>query len=302
MATIDDIMNQIGNEPTPTGQIRRLAEIVSEAVDAMNATTSQLETKAAQLHNHEAALASPQTVGHVKPGAGFELLSDGTINVAPTLEGLVRRPLSVTPMPGAVPLAGPDGTLSGWIPDSAGILVGSPVYLPGPVLPSGFLWPDRSLVLFADWPELHAAYTAGYLSVQNSNDGNYPGRWVRNDATNPTGLYLPSLGGAFLRPWRPGQSWDTGRPDGHVQGDAIRNMTGTATSIRTIQNPWYTGVLYQTSGANVVNGSGASNPSWSVNFNAARQVPTANENRPVNIAWPLAIYLGKPAKHQESAA
>ena len=74
-----------------------------------------------------------------------------------------------------------------------------------------------------------------------------------------------------------------------IQGDAIRNMTGRATSVE-MGDPghgsWATGVfINDTYSGWEGSGDGSDRgASYVINFDASRAVPTANENRPVNMA------------------
>ena len=71
---------------------------------------------------------------------------------------------------------------------------GMQVPMAGKKLYPNCVWPDRSLVLFADWPELKAEYDAGYIyATTEASAAVYPGLFVRNNAG--TGLYLPDIGG-----------------------------------------------------------------------------------------------------------
>ena len=66
------------------------------------------------------------------------------------------------------------------------------------------VWPDRSLVLFADWPELKAEYDAGYIAITTEgNAATYPALFAAK--ADSSGLYLPDIGGLswhFRRTWR----------------------------------------------------------------------------------------------------
>ena len=86
---------------------------------------------------------------------------------------------------------------------------------------------------------------------------------------------------------------------GEIQEDAIRNITGTLDASRS-----GAGLLVEGSGASgafsiqrtrwstkASAGSGATQPIV-LDFDASRSVPTANENRPLNIGLTPAIYLG----------
>lgn len=103
-------------------------------------------------------------------------------------------------------------------------------------------------------------------------------------ANKRIGLFLTD-GGHFLRMWTPGQSIDSGRTAGTLQGDAIRNITGQI-------GPGVTGETVGASGAfTAINvgtafADGTGKQSYQFNFNAALQVPTAAENRPNSLAMP----------------
>ncbi len=106
------------------------------------------------------------------------------------------------------------------------------------------------------------------------------------------GLVLPDLRGEFIRGWDDGKGVDSGRTLLSAQGDAIRNITGVIgySSLGDAQ-----GLLGYVSGA--FSGSDSKAPALSgesasgyqrslyANFNASAVVPTANENRPRNIAF-----------------
>lgn len=105
-----------------------------------------------------------------------------------------------------------------------------------------------------------------------------------------TTFNLPDLRGLFLR----GLNGTNAAELGVEQGDAIRNITGYF-GLRASQDPT-TCVTQVTSGGVFYNaqaggGTGYPNTSFRASGNrnvtgidASRQVPTANENRPVNVA------------------
>lgn len=115
----------------------------------------------------------------------------------------------------------------------------------------------------------------------------------------PSGV-LPDMRGEFPRGWDNGRGVDAGRGLLSVQGDAIRNITGRFHDIvyqDLALNSVGFGAFYQD--ANIKNmrvGSYENGNSKSLSlpssqqgdgifFDASRVVPTANENRPRNIAF-----------------
>lgn len=108
-----------------------------------------------------------------------------------------------------------------------------------------------------------------------------PSGWAMANGANGT----VDLRGHFLRAWDAGRGVDPGRGLGTMQGDAIRNITGSVSLMH--------------GGPSGFSGAFASSGSYSYSwwdgsafrgydnyfsFDASRMVPTAAENRPVNIA------------------
>lgn len=93
---------------------------------------------------------------------------------------------------------------------------------------------------------------------------------------------LPDLRGEFLRGWDAARNLDPERGFGTVQGDAIRNIIGTFggndQERRFLSGPFY---YIGTDGGGK---TGSSNGTDNFGFVASRVVPTANENRPHNVA------------------
>jgi microcystin-dependent protein len=104
-----------------------------------------------------------------------------------------------------------------------------------------------------------------------------------------TTFTLPDLRGEFVRGWDNGRGADSGRSFGSSQGDAIRNITGSFQHRSDSNTGQARGEIGAFTGqaANNPPGSahsGGSNSARRVNFDASREVPTADENRPRNIA------------------
>ena len=86
---------------------------------------------------------------------------------------------------------------------------------------------------------------------------------------------------------------DAGRTIGSAQSDAIRNITGTITNLCPIQSatPVVGSGAFSTAtsaGANAGIGGGG-NFGSTISLNASLQVPTATENRPMNVAFMCCI-------------
>ena len=177
-------------------------------------------------------------------------------------------------------------------------MIGVPRYWRSTTLPAGHVWANGDLALFTDWPELKKIYDAGgfagMLLAYNANSATIAanlGKW-RPNAANPTGLYVPKLGDQFFRGWTLGVN----REAGSWQGDTIREITGlVANLVRTVpsvdQGPFENHPY-----ANLPVAFGGDNfGSEGLYFRGSRAVPTADENRPVNVSVPVIFYLGIPA-------
>ena len=175
-------------------------------------------------------------------------------------------------------------------------MIGVPRYWRSTTLPAGHVWANGDLALFADWPELKKIYDAGgfagMLLAYNANSATIAanlGKW-RPNAANPTGLYVPNLSEQFFRAWTLG----AGREAGEWQADAIRNIIGQLVSIWSYQDalPGGTGALSWTTSGEGGFTANSKSTMQGITFDASRIVPTATENRPVNVAIPVILYLG----------
>lgn len=146
--------------------------------------------------------------------------------------------------------------------------IGQLAYFPVEQVPEGWLAFDeiRTKANSTDYPELHRLLVAQYGSIEQ----------------------VPSTEDRFIR------GLGGGLTIGQVQGDAIRNITGT---LGLRKYSWVAGVqagafLYEgqdTSSSNGAVQTSAERGNYPVKFDASRVVPTANENRPKAIAFKLCI-------------
>lgn len=154
-------------------------------------------------------------------------------------------------------------------------------------IPAGFPLP---------WPK--ATPPEGWLKCNGAvfDKAKYP----KLAAVYPSGA-LPDLRGEFLRGWDDGRGTDSGRALLTAQGDAIRNITGVQ-SLAVPYNGASTGVFFNngknanegvyadgshiSDAPNPVDGStGPGSSGEKIYFDASKMVPTANENRPRNVAF-----------------
>ncbi|HGJ5860294.1 MAG TPA: phage tail protein [Arsenophonus nasoniae] len=142
------------------------------------------------------------------------------------------------------------------------------------------------------WPQ--ATPPAGYLvcNGQTFNKTNCP----QLATVYPSGK-LPDLQGQFIRGLDLGGNVDRGRTVLSAQGDAIRNIKGRIGYARRggSEPPVIDGegVFRRDSNYNGNIGYGQGD-NWAsvMSFDASRSVPTANENRPVNVAF---LYIVRAA-------
>lgn len=158
--------------------------------------------------------------------------------------------------------------LAGMIPS------GAVMYFAGQTAPAGWLKANGAAVSRTAYAALFAAIGTTY--------GTGDGRTTFN---------LPDLRGEFVRGWDDGRGIDSRRALGSAQSDAIRNITGKLDSGQNQAEQLFDNVI--TSGAFgkeqatkqwTFDSSARGDAVTAVTFDASRVVPTANENRPRNIA------------------
>lgn len=152
--------------------------------------------------------------------------------------------------------------------DIGGVPVGAVMSFAGSTCPSGWLSAAGSEVNRATYPDLFTYIGTTYGAGNGS-----------------TTFRLPELRGEFVRGLDNGRGADAGRALGTAQGDAIRNITATISNILAYPAPSASGSIAISAPASAFESGGGGNAfTTSIDFNATRQVPTANENRPRNVA------------------
>ncbi|HEK7371686.1 TPA: tail fiber protein [Escherichia coli] len=144
--------------------------------------------------------------------------------------------------------------------EGSALPVGVPVPWPTATPPEGWLKCDGRAFTKKQYPVLARAY--------------------------PT-LRLPDLRGEFIRGWDDGRGVDAGRQLLSSQGDAIRNIEGFADGGIGMSFDAIRGAFYDagTRSARMPNNTTTIDKTDDLGFDASRVVPTANENRPRNIAF-----------------
>ena len=152
---------------------------------------------------------------------------------------------------------------------AASVFVGAIIASARASAPEGFLLCDGSALSRTSYSTLFEAIGTAYGTGDGSSTFN-----------------IPDLRGEFIRGADNGRGVDVGRTLGSAQGDAIRNITGA-----TARAGLLSGYFFSTQGCiyTISNQGGSISASGdyrinSIGFDASRVVPTANENRPRNVA------------------
>ncbi len=172
------------------------------------------------------------------------------VNAVADSNGLWKTPESAELTPAAI------GALS------VGEFAGIPLPFPGAVAPAGFLKCNGQAFNKTAYPILAARY--------------------------PTG-YLPDLRSEFIRGADDGRGVDAGRVLLSAQGDAIRNITGKFANNglawgEGVSSSVGEGAFTRLEGY-IPSNNNLGNVGCQYTFDASKVVPTANENRPRNIAF-----------------
>lgn len=145
----------------------------------------------------------------------------------------------------------------------------------------------------AEWPWVwDHAQASGMLTTEALRAGK-EGCWTDGDGALT--FRSPEGRAEFMRVLDESRGIDTGRTAGSSQGDAIRNITGSVSSVYRAAANSSVGALSLTKygdspGKIGVIGADPGDNS-SISLNASLVVPTSSENRPRNIAYPGRIKL-----------
>ena len=156
--------------------------------------------------------------------------------------------------------AGPAG------PCGSSVAPGCFMWFCGSVAPDGWLECNGTILQISQYPELYAA-----ISIIYGGDG--VTTFALPDLTKDNGLFI--------------RSTSTERTIGSIQGDAIRNITGNLFTYIQANSTGGAGVFSKTKGSNQrYTGHADYSAQYTGNliFDASDSVPTADENRPVNMA------------------
>ena len=257
-----------GGWPSPAPRARALYPIRQthcrppdngvRSTGGLSGSTSNWAGNGSTGHTHELAKATATLAGVVKL---VDNLTAGGRDAALSAE---QGKILKKDIEGKVAQAAPSGQIA---------------FFAGSSAPAGWLKANGAAVSRA----LYAALFAAIGTTYGAGDGS-------------TTFNLPDLRGEFMRGWDDGRGIDRGRAFGSAQGDAIRNITGEAkfgydgdtvydhNAAASTSAIYYPNRKVQDTVNNMSLFSNAANNWRPLVFDASRAVPTADENRPRNIA------------------
>ena len=225
--------------------------------------------------------------GGVKDDGNLDAVESGLQAAIMSLVSGVTDPLSKT-------LATLEAIRKSWI--------GAPRYHRSTALPPDYAWVNGDLILFEDRPEFEEVYLAGgfegmLLEANATSEQIAANLGKFRKHPNGLGLYLPSCGEQFFRAWTSG----TGREAGSWQGDAVQpgftqllgRQAGTGGGcIGPVSASG--GVTLTTKDTAIQYGLVSEVSELAVQYTWKSTQRIAAETHPVNVAFPVCLYLGLP--------
>lgn len=225
--------------------------------------------------------------GGVKDDGNLDAVESGLQAAIMSLVSGVTDPLSKT-------LATLEAIRKSWI--------GAPRYHRSTVLPPDYAWVNGDLILFEDRPEFEEVYLAGgfegmLLEANATSEQIAANLGKFRKHPNGLGLYLPSCGEQFFRAWTGGG----GREAGSWQGDAVQpgftqllgRQAGTGGGcIGPVSASG--GVTLTTKDTAIQYGLVSEVSELAVQYTWKSTQRIAAETHPVNVAFPVCLYLGLP--------
>ena len=180
--------------------------------------------------------------------------------------------------------------------------IGCPMYWRSTTLPENFAWVNGDLILFEDRPEFEEVYLAGgfegmLLEANATSEQIAANLGKFRKHPNGLGLYLPSCGEQFFRAWTGGG----GREAGSWQGDAVQpgftQLLGRQAGkgggcIGPVSASG--GVTLATKDTAIQYGLVSEVSELAVQYTWKSTQRIAAETHPVNVAFPVCLYLGLP--------
>ncbi|EPR4699718.1 phage tail protein, partial [Escherichia coli] len=256
--------------------VKAAYDLANGKYTAQDATTTQkgiVQLSSATNSTSEVLAATPKAVKAAYDLANGKQAADATLTALaalataadklPYFTGVDRAALTALTSVGRAILSKPSiqGVLNYLgLGEGSALPVGVPVPWPSATPPTGWLKCNGAAFSSEKYPNLAKAY--------------------------PTNK-LPDLRGEFIRGWDDGRGVDAGRQLLSSQGDAIRNIEGFADGGIGMSFDAIRGAFYDagTRSARMPNNTTDIGKTDDLGFDASRVVPTANENRPRNIAF-----------------
>ncbi len=182
---------------------------------------------------------------------------------------------------------------------AAGLPLLFPLWCPNrAAIPAGYAPADGQALSRSLYPDAWAGIAAGNVPV--ATDAAWlatpteRGKFTTGDGASTfrlpdyNGKSVGSLGAVFMR----GDGALSAGTDGMIQGDAIRNIVGEYCDDIFRRSSRATGPFVEGTQVTTTGAGGSTGASYSLKFDASRQVPTAPENRPLNVTgcWVIRLF------------